>query len=292
MGSSSRPMTPNSQQRKNVRRHLHRSSGVYLLSQSPKIHYPVDPDNLPLESATNTEKFEQLSDGIEELDSNMVDLVLIHEAISSGFNESFASFLYGLSITMWCVDYPGCPTRTSWEKLQQVKGIDERIRDLQESIKDSKEVNEKLREKLALLDTRKRTAKSTQTQEAKRKIGQSKAEHISRPSGEDESYVTNEGSFVINPPALLGRTSRIPQPVKIKVNGPTKSLENNEVTVKSSGKGPNLNQPPRYMRGLFDSSNTTRNADSSKQDKPNGRVARSSIRTVRSTGPASRPAFR
>ena len=50
-----------------------------------------------------------------DIDLHMHDLCHIHDHISNQFNESFASFLYGLSMTMWCVDFPGCPSREQWE---------------------------------------------------------------------------------------------------------------------------------------------------------------------------------
>lgn len=252
MASSSRPSTPNSQARKSSRRHLHRSSGVYLLSQSPKIHYPVDVDNLPLESATNTEKFERLSDAVDELDNYMVDLALIHEAISNGFNESFASFLYGLSITMWCVDYPGCPTRASLDRLQQVKQLDGRISALEQKVKEARAQNALLKENFSKLE-KPSNEKKPYIPGRSRAPGSGVTIQNSN-SHDDDSYITNEGSFVTNP--ANHRMSRIPQPVKTSAN--TNRFGRQEVTVKSYNHrmGPNLDQPPRYMRGLFDRSNT------------------------------------
>lgn len=50
--TSSKPTTPRTD-----RRHLHRSSGVHLPSLSPKVHhYPIDADNLPMDSTEIVEK--------------------------------------------------------------------------------------------------------------------------------------------------------------------------------------------------------------------------------------------
>lgn len=217
---SSKPGTPNSL--KGNRRHLSRSSGVFgVLPQSPKIHYPIDPENLPLESSLNTEKFEQLSDSLEELDSNMSNLQQINQAVSSGFNESFAAFLYGLSMTMWCVDFPGTPSKSQWERLNTSKEIDERIRNLQDKITTIKRDNQELNIKLLNTTTPIRTPRP---ESSDHRLRLKPTNDINkRPASKldsDDTYTTNDGSFVTEP---------------------------------KTKPGPNLNQPPRYMRGLFDS---------------------------------------
>ncbi|ODV79190.1 uncharacterized protein CANTADRAFT_34211, partial [Suhomyces tanzawaensis NRRL Y-17324] len=252
---SSRPVTPSSQAK---RRQLQRSSGLYLLTQSPKIHYPVDVEHTPMESAVNSEKFGRVSDAMEELDVNMTNLQLIHDAVALGFNESFASFMYGLSITMWCVDFPGCPTRKAWEELQEQKACKSRIDELQSRLRRKKEENETLKSKLETL-SKPKPKEATIIRPTRPPVRQrTKIQNtVSRPSvpaarprpSDDDSYTTNEGSFVANPIDKRNRLSRIPAPPV-----PTTRSRSPEV----SKRGPNLNQPPRYMRGLFDSSNTAR----------------------------------
>lgn len=195
MSSSSRPTTPNTRLRTPARRHLHRSSGVYnVLPQSPKVHYPIDPDNLPLESLENTERFGMFSDALEELDLNMTNLQLIHEAISDGFNESFASFLYGLSITMWCVDFPGCPSKMQWERVKEIEGLDTRIGELKVKIRAAREDNDTLKSSLS---TAKEPINSIKKSVPVLKI----PKRVTKPPiGEpDDTYSSNEGSFVLNP---------------------------------------------------------------------------------------------
>ncbi|CAK7903124.1 DASH complex subunit Dam1p [[Candida] anglica] len=249
----SRPSTPK-------RRRSNRSSGVFnILSQSPKVHYPVDPDNLPLETQTNTERFEKLSDSMEELEANMSGLQQIHESLSSEFNESFASFLYGLSMTMWCVHFPGRPSRDQWEKVRLIEGLDDRIDELRRKLKVSKDENDRLRKKLtastvsqpsatsgnpSILNTRQLTTHIGSQTNASSSVPKSRK----LPSSEDDTNLTNE-SFVANPST---RVSKIP----VRRGGMT--ADNNKSTRIG---GPNLNQPPRYMRGLFEgTNNTTRNS--------------------------------
>lgn len=273
MAGNSRPTTPSSQHKRSGRRLLHRSSGVYsILPQSPKVHYPVDGDRLPLGTGSNLEKFEYISDGLDELDVNMTNLQQIHEAISDGFNESFASFLYGLSITMWCVDFPGCPSREQWEKLQAVDGINARIRDLEETVKRARDKNAKLKEELL----------SRGNVKPLRDVLRPKAmERVRRPvrpavveKEADDTYTTNESSFVSNSNvASLNMQSRIPQPARTNAPGITRTTTNTK-------RGPNLNQPPRYMRGLFDSAPA----------KPFARPARGALNSRVSK--LSRPPFR
>lgn len=240
--SSSRPETPNLHKRR-----LLRSSGIHLIQQSPKVHYPVDENNLPLESHINIEKFARLSDSIEELEVNMTNLQHIHEVLSSKFNESFASFLYGLSITMWCVDFPGCPTKAVWERLVEKKAAQERARILQEKIAQAKEENEQLKLKLESIsqkssdDITARPRKSfillTFRERPSRPFRQPAPVRKPEPQDDDETN-SNNSSFVLNPAKSTSnnRLSRIPQP------------QNRKTDLHST---PNLNQPPRYMHGLY-----------------------------------------
>ena len=168
-----------------------------MLSQSPKIHYPVDPENLPLESTTNLERLEKLSDCMEELEMNMRGLQNIHESLTLEFNESFASFLYGLLMTMWCVHFPGRPSKDQWEKVRLIEGLDDRIAELKLKLRVLAQENEKLKKKLQEKTTSVRWKK------------QPEYEH--------------------------DRVSKIP-------------------TRRGRSDMPNLDQPPRYMRGILEGS--------------------------------------
>ena len=48
--------------------------------------------------------FAEFSDGMADLEANFMHLQLLHESLSR-FNECFASFLYGLNVNAWCVDF-------------------------------------------------------------------------------------------------------------------------------------------------------------------------------------------
>ena len=49
--------------------------------------------------------FAELSDSMADLEANLMHLQLMHESLGR-FNESFASFLYGMNMNAFCVDFP------------------------------------------------------------------------------------------------------------------------------------------------------------------------------------------
>lgn len=49
--------------------------------------------------------FAELSDAMVDLEANMMHFQLMHESLAR-FSESFASFLYGLNMNAFCVDFP------------------------------------------------------------------------------------------------------------------------------------------------------------------------------------------
>lgn len=59
--------------------------------------------SFPLESLEPA--FAELSDSMADLEANFMHLQLMHESLSR-FNENFASFLYGLNMNAFCVDFP------------------------------------------------------------------------------------------------------------------------------------------------------------------------------------------
>lgn len=63
--------------------------------------------------------FAELSDAMADLEANMMHFQLMHESLAR-FSESFASFLYGLNMNAYCVDFPEVRVSTSDDrKLQQ-----------------------------------------------------------------------------------------------------------------------------------------------------------------------------
>ncbi|EGV60226.1 DASH complex subunit dam1 [Yamadazyma tenuis] len=249
MSSSSKPATPARH------RHSHRSSGVFaLLPQSPRIHYPIDPEHLPLDSSVITDSFERLHDSVQDLEMYMKHLQRLHEAISQGFNESFSSFLYGLSITMWCIDFPSTPSKDLEEKLEESKRLDDSITDLKSQLRRARQQNEVL--KLKLHNKAKVNASILRSKPAinRRLIQDSSKSKIPQPF-----------SRLVVPSRNSGSVSK-PPPVRSAIPIATRNT-----------RGPNLNQPPRYLDGLFAGSSTSA----------------SSVRRARKPAPISnRPPFR
>lgn len=60
-------------------------------------------DDFPLN--TFEPAFAELADAVTDLEANMMHFQLMHESLAR-FSESFASFLYGLNMNAFCVDFP------------------------------------------------------------------------------------------------------------------------------------------------------------------------------------------
>lgn len=270
----------------NPRRHsrrLQRSLGIYkILPQSPKVHYPVDSQH-PLETEDNIERLESLADGVTQLEVNMKGLSRIHTAISAGFNEPFAGFLYGLLITMFCNNFPGCPTKEQIGAIQRAQTVHSRVRLLKERVQMAKLENNRLHSEINHRNAQRGRERANVD------LFRTPISRVARPSivvpkqpilaaqrqqslkrkvtvAHDDTFSTTE-SFVETPGSS---SSRIP-------------------LARTPAGGPNLNQPPRYMRGLFDktgSSNVARQTIS--KPKP---ASQQGSRPARVTK-ASRPPFR
>lgn len=50
-------------------------------------------------------QFAELADSMADLEANFMHMQLLHESLTR-FSESFASFLYGLNMNAFCVDFP------------------------------------------------------------------------------------------------------------------------------------------------------------------------------------------
>ncbi|RWA04232.1 hypothetical protein EKO27_g10873, partial [Xylaria grammica] len=62
--------------------------------------------------------FAELSDAVADLEANMMHFQLMHESLAR-FGESFASFLYGLNMNAFCVDFPEGPIAESFRRAKQ-----------------------------------------------------------------------------------------------------------------------------------------------------------------------------
>ncbi|KAI1385333.1 DASH complex subunit Dam1-domain-containing protein [Hypoxylon trugodes] len=61
--------------------------------------------------------FAELSDAVADLEANMMHFQLMHESLAR-FSESFASFLYGLNMNAFCVDFPEGPIPESFRRAK------------------------------------------------------------------------------------------------------------------------------------------------------------------------------
>lgn len=91
----SRPTTP-----------LRQRSGSFTASTTSVPSLPLD----TLEPA-----FADLSDAFTNLDDNLKDIRDMQDYLAT-FNESFASFLYGLNMNAFCVDFPEAPSTESFRR--------------------------------------------------------------------------------------------------------------------------------------------------------------------------------
>ncbi|KIX00966.1 uncharacterized protein Z518_10032 [Rhinocladiella mackenziei CBS 650.93] len=66
-------------------------------------------------------QFAELSDSMADLEANLMHLQLMHESLSR-FGESFASFLYGLNMNAFVVDFPEAPISESIKRFQKRHG--------------------------------------------------------------------------------------------------------------------------------------------------------------------------
>ncbi|RCI07620.1 hypothetical protein L249_1678 [Ophiocordyceps polyrhachis-furcata BCC 54312] len=69
--------------------------------------------------------FAELSDAMADLEANMMHFQLMHESLAR-FSESFSSFLYGLNMNAFCVDFPEGPLPESFRRDRQQDGIQAR----------------------------------------------------------------------------------------------------------------------------------------------------------------------
>ena len=88
---SSRPTTPLRPSSRTSLRETSGAGGPHTASD-----FPLD----ALEPA-----FAEFSDSMADLEANFMHLQLMHESLSR-FSENFASFLYGLNMNAFCVDFP------------------------------------------------------------------------------------------------------------------------------------------------------------------------------------------
>lgn len=57
-----------------------------------------------------------------DLEANMMHLQLLHESLNR-FNECFGSFLYGLNMSAFCVDFPEAPGAESFKRAREAERL-------------------------------------------------------------------------------------------------------------------------------------------------------------------------
>ncbi|PYH46854.1 DASH complex subunit DAM1 [Aspergillus saccharolyticus JOP 1030-1] len=65
-------------------------------------------------------QFAELADSMADLEANFMHLQLMHESLTR-FSESFASFLYGMNMNAFCVDFPEAPIPESFRRAKQAE---------------------------------------------------------------------------------------------------------------------------------------------------------------------------
>lgn len=64
--------------------------------------------------------FAELADAMADLEANMMHFQIMHESLSR-FSESFASFLYGVNMNAFCVEFPEAPASESFKRARQME---------------------------------------------------------------------------------------------------------------------------------------------------------------------------
>ncbi|KAI6578041.1 hypothetical protein MCOR04_006519 [Pyricularia oryzae] len=64
--------------------------------------------------------FAELADAMADLEANMMHFQIMHESLSR-FTESFASFLYGVNMNAFCVEFPEAPVPESFTRARQME---------------------------------------------------------------------------------------------------------------------------------------------------------------------------
>ena len=123
--------------------------------------------------------FAELSDSMADLEANFMHLQLMHESLAR-FNENFASFLYGMNMNAFCVDFPEVESffikQNFYIRIMTTYWMG------QAPISDS-------------------FKKARRKEDHNRPPDQS-----SRPDFGEETFMTTDTSFVENPPSSRART--------------------------------------------------------------------------------------
>ncbi|MCJ1324665.1 DASH complex subunit dam1 [Thelotrema lepadinum] len=110
----SRPTTPLRPSSRTSLRSSTTPLGPHHTSYSPSSsQHPTNNRSSPLLALEPS--LADLADSMADLEANFMHLQLMHESLSR-FSESFASFLYGLNMNAFCVDFPEAPGTESFKR--------------------------------------------------------------------------------------------------------------------------------------------------------------------------------
>ncbi|GAO49422.1 hypothetical protein SAICODRAFT_28367 [Saitoella complicata NRRL Y-17804] len=180
---SSRPTTP--------LRRVQRGSFSELSRNESSATFPLD----AMEPA-----FAEVSDALSDLHINLEQLQGMHESLAK-FSESFASFLYGLNMNAFCVDFPEAPVPESFKRAEQEAAL-------------------------------------------QRQVAAAAPPSSFRHPDSDQTFMTNETSFVEEPPAR-SQTSR-QAPTKA---GPGAGTSRGRGTARGTGRGASATRGSGIGRG-------------------------------------------
>lgn len=278
-------LEPTTPPRDPKRRRLNRSSNVFnAFSHSPRPQYSRDV--LPLLTPGNLEKLQAMAQGVKQLEENMADLAKIHDALNNRFNEPFAGFLYGLLLNMFCSNYPACPTKESYQASQQSKGALSQISSLEERIQLAKLRRSQLQQEVA--------HKTQQLSLLRAKKPSQTRKMIAPPPSRNKS-IFGASSIATKPKKVVVARDDTFSTNDSFIEAPQSGFARPRIGDNNAGKSPNLNQAPRYMRGLFESrsGNIPRNTFRKPPMKPmRADTAAARAERARRDRLASRPPFR
>ncbi|KAI2795165.1 hypothetical protein POX_a01770 [Penicillium oxalicum] len=135
-------------------------------------------------------QFAELPDSMADLEANFMHLQLMHESLTR-FSESFASFLYGMNMNAFCVDFPEAPIPDSFQRAKQTEAQAGRL-----------QMGLYRRHSGFQLDSGTvLTLFSTETED----------EPVMRPDDGEMTFLTTDTSFVEHPPSTVSsKPSRAP----------------------------------------------------------------------------------
>ncbi len=247
----SRPSTP----------HRLSSHDQSIFGPSPGGHYPIDPAHLPLDNHVSL--FRELNDSLGDLDLNFQNLQQVHESLSN-FNESFSSFIYGLKMNAWCTEFGEAPTSENFQR-QEIMGS------MQNSLSgNNNNLNNNILNQQQFNPTNNinndPSPVKLQSRDRNLNRGGLSLKHESSINP-DDTYMTNDASFVVQP------QPRQPQSSNIRV---------------PSSRIPRVNAPQQGNTG-----NTSGRSRIPQSRIPGSRsIEGTSTRTARSNSIKNRPPFR